>query len=225
MTPPEPHETLRPAASGPGSGAPAPRFEGPAGEGGEDPGTAWMLAFQAGDEAAFEALVRHYSAPLFRLLTRFLGPVPQREDLVQEVFLRVFKARDRYEPSARFSTFLYRIAFNLSANEREKARHREARSLSDDGSGQRPAEPADPDSPDPSLGLERGDVSAAVRSAIEALPAKQRMALLLAKFDDLPHDEIARVLDLTVPAVKSLIHRARETLRARLSPFLLEQSA
>ena len=220
MTPPEPRETLQPPAKWP-----APSPPGPQGPEADDPGTAWMLAFQGGDGTAFEALVRHYSDPLYRLLTRFLGPVPQREDLVQEVFLRVFKAKERYEPSARFSTFLYRIAFNLAANEREKARHRQTRSLGDDGTGQRPAEPADPGAPDPSLHLEQNDVSAAVRAAIEALPAKQRMALLLAKFDELPHEEIARVLDLSVPAVKSLVHRARETLRERLSPFLLEQSA
>ncbi|HKX46117.1 MAG TPA: sigma-70 family RNA polymerase sigma factor, partial [Planctomycetota bacterium] len=94
-----------------------------------DPGVVWMLAWQAGDEAAFDRLVEAYSGPLYALLTRFLGPVRQREDLVQEVFLRVVRARDRYRPTARFSTFLYRIAFNLAANERERSRFRRTRPL------------------------------------------------------------------------------------------------
>jgi RNA polymerase sigma-70 factor (ECF subfamily) len=190
-----------------------------------DPGAAWMLAFQAGDGAAFDALVHHYADPLFRLLTRFLGPVPQREDLVQEIFLRVFRAKERYEPSARFSTWLYRIAFNLAVNERERGRHRETLSLNDELSRAGSGEISDTSVPAPSLGLEQGDLSAAVRAAIDALPANQRAALLLAKFEELPHEQIALVLNTSVQAVKSLVHRAREALRLRLAPFLLEQSA
>ena len=153
----------------------------------DDPGVRWMRAWQAGDESAFDALVEAYSGQVYALLTRFLGPRANREDLVQEVFLRVVRARERYEPSARFSTFLFRIAYNLS--------------------------------------LERDDVVREVRAAIARLPENQRMALLLAKYEELPYSEIAEVLGSSEKAVKSLIHRARESLRETLAAYLEEEDA
>ena len=90
-------------------------------EHGVDPGVAWMLRYQRGDERAFDQLVESYSPRVFALLTRFLGPTDNREDLVQEVFLRVIRARADYSPEARLSTWLYRIAFNLCVNENERA--------------------------------------------------------------------------------------------------------
>ena len=185
-----------------------------------------MLAFQAGDEGAFEELVEAYSGPVFSLLTRFLGPVARREDLVQEVFLRVLGARDRYTPTARFSTWIYRIAFNLCANER--ARRTELRSLSeafgaDDPEAATP-EPVDPDAPAPHEALERDDVVHAVRTAIARLPDRQRMALILAKYEGLSHVEIGEVLGVSDRAIKSLVYRARETLRERLAAYLPEEA-
>ena len=191
-----------------------------------DPGTAWMLAYQAGDEAAFDALVEHYAEQVYALLTRFLGNAPNREDLVQEVFLRVLRARDRYRPTARFSTFLYRIAFNLSANERERASHRRHAALGSETEGEHDEpEPADDAAAGPGHELERADLVRQVRAAIAELPEKQRMALILAKYEELPYTQIASVLETTEQAVKSLVHRAREALRARLSPSLLEEIA
>lgn len=189
----------------------------------DDPGARWMLAWRAGDERAFEALVESHSAPLYRLFTRFLGPVPGREDLVQEVFVRLIESRERYEPSARFKTFLYRIAFNLSAHERERARLRRTTSL--DGPGAERREREDERLPAPLEGLERQDVVDAVRAAIARLPEGQRMALLLAKYEDLAHDEIAAVMGTTRKAVKSLVHRAREALRQMLARYLEEELA
>jgi len=184
-----------------------------------DPGAAWMLAFQAGDEGAFDRIVETYSGPVFGLLTRFLGSSSWREDLVQEVFLRVLRARDRYEPSARFSTWLYRIAFNLCVNERERRGGRAALSLEDatthDWSDER--------APDPTASLERDDRIQAVRAAIAALPEAQRMALILAKYEELPYAEIAAVLGSSEKAIKSMVHRARENLRQTLAPFLQEE--
>lgn len=188
----------------------------------EDPGARLMLAYQGGDEAAFDELVERYSGQVYALLTRFLGARGRREDLVQEVFLRVIRARERYRPTARFSTWLYRIVFNLSVNETQRAGAKELRSLDGlsgvDDAG--PFEVEDGSAPDPSQGLERDDVVRAVRRAIAALPETQRMALVLAKYHDLPYVEIAKVLDSSEKAVKSLIHRARETLRTTLAPFL-----
>ena len=187
-----------------------------------DPGVAWMLRYQRGDERAFDQLVERYSPRVYALLTRFLGPAGNREDLVQEVFLRVIRARSDYRPEARFSTWLYRIAFNLCVNENE--RRRPTSSL-DEAGGALPEYWEDDEAPVPGAELERDDLVSSVRTAIASLPARQRMALVLAKYEELPYDEIGRTLGASEKAIKSMIHRARETLRARLSPFLEEEMA
>jgi RNA polymerase sigma-70 factor (ECF subfamily) len=202
---------------------PAPAEDGPSAEAvSTDPGVAWMLRYQRGDERAFDQLVESYSPRVFALLTRFLGPSESREDLVQEVFLRVIRARGDYRPEARFSTWLYRIVFNLCVNERERSRP----SPSLDGMREESREGwADEHAPAPGAELERADLVAVVRAAIAALPARQRMALVLAKYEELPYDEVARVLGTSEKAIKSMVHRARESLRAFLAPFLEEELA
>jgi len=189
---------------------------------GLDPGVGWMLRYQRGDELAFDRLVESYSPRVYALLTRFLGPIQNREDLVQEVFLRVIRARADYRPEARFSTWLYRIAFNLCVNESE--RRRPGASL-DERAGELHDGWLDERAPAPLATLEREDLVATVRAAIAELPARQRMALLLAKYEELPYDEVGEVLGTSEKAVKSMIHRARESLRARLSPLLEEEVA
>ncbi len=193
-----------------------------------DPGVGWMLDYQAGDESAFDRLVESYSGQVWALLTRFLGPVAAREDYVQEVFLRVVRARARYRPSARFTTWLYRIVFNLCVNERERRRNQD---VSLEALQSRPTEAGgtseweDERIERPEAGLEEDDVVQAVRSAIAELPDRQRLALILAKYEELPYVEIATVMDTTEKAVKSMIHRARECLRITLAPFLQEETA
>jgi RNA polymerase sigma-70 factor (ECF subfamily) len=184
-----------------------------------------MLAWQGGDEEAFDQLVEAYSAQVFALLTRFLGHRGPREDLVQEVFLRVVRARDRYQPTARFSTWLYRIAFNLAVNETQRVSGSDTLSLDQplrggDGEHGSLGELQPGDWEPPSSDLERDDVVQAVRHAIAKLPEKQRLALILAKYHDTPYVEIAEVLGSSEKAIKSLVHRARESLRAMLAPFL-----
>jgi len=191
----------------------------------DDPGVQSMLAFQAGSEAAFDRLVEAYSGQVYALFTRFLGPVPEREDMVQEVFLRVLRARERYTPTARFSTYLYRVAFNLAVNhtERDKgSRSLEDGAENDEGS---PAESAVSLDGDPIRHMETVDVVHAVRQAIAGLPESQRMALILAKYEEQSFAEIALVLGSSEKAVKSLVHRARENLRERLKPFLERELA
>jgi RNA polymerase sigma-70 factor (ECF subfamily) len=193
-----------------------------------DPGVELMLAYQAGDESAFDRLVERYSGRVYALLTRFLGNASGREDMVQEVFLRVIRARSSYRPSARFSTWLYRIVFNLSANERQRLGGRGEVSLDGEagkGSQARSGEPPDPSAAEPASALEREDVIQAVRGAIARLPDNQRMALILAKYEELPYAEVAEVLGSTEKAIKSLIHRARESLRGWLAPLLQEELA
>ncbi len=179
-----------------------------------------MLAWQGGDERAFDRIVESYSEKLYALFTRFLGAVPEREDLVQETFLRVLRARDAYRPSARLSTWLYRIAFNLAVNRSERAR---SESSLDEEAPPELSE-LDTQAADPSAALEREDLVDAVRAAISALPATQRMALVLARYEELSFAEIAGVMDSSEKAIKSLVHRARENLRARLAPFLEQVS-
>jgi len=195
----------------------------------DDPGVRWMRAWQAGDETAFDALVEAYSGQVYALLTRFLGPRANREDLVQEVFLRVVRARERYEPSARFSTFLFRIAYNISVNETQRGIAREAGNveLGDElqPGGGALAQFEDERAPSPGAALERDDVVREVRAAIARLPEAQRMALLLAKYEELPYGEIAQVLGSSEKAIKSLIHRARENLRESLGALLEEEQA
>lgn len=193
----------------------------------DDPGASLMMAWTGGDESAFDGLVEAFSGQVYALLTRFLGRHPGREDLVQEVFLRVIRARDRYEPRARFTTWLYRIVYNLCINETQRGGWRDHVSLE-----RGPGGPDRPDAPreifdervaGPSDSMERDDVVQQVRAAIAALPESQRMALVLAKYHDMPYAEIGDVLGSSEKAIKSLIHRARETLRATLAPLLTEE--
>jgi RNA polymerase sigma-70 factor (ECF subfamily) len=195
-------------------------------EGALDSGASLMVAWQGGDESAFERLVAEYSGPVFGLLTRFLGTHPGREDMVQDVFLRVVRAKDRYEPTARFTTWLYRIAYNMAVNETQRRGGRKPASLSGSGDeGMAPPDPVDEKVDMPLDALQRGDTVSAVREAIADLPENQRMALVLAKYEDMPYAEIAGVLHSSEKAIKSLIHRARETLRVRLAPLLAQEPA
>ena len=197
----------------------------------DDAGVKLMLAYQAGDESAFDRLVEDYSAQIYALLTRFLGQKSSREDLVQEVFLRVIRSRERYQPTARFSTWLYRIVFNMAVNETQRAIGKELHVLDapatyasyapiEERAGDGMSEMADERILDPSQHLEQNDVVQAVRRSIARLPENQRMALILAKYEELPYIEIAKVLGTSEKAIKSLVHRARETLRESLAPFL-----
>jgi RNA polymerase sigma-70 factor (ECF subfamily) len=139
--------------------------------------------------------------------------------------LRVLRARERYTPTARFSTFLYRVAFNLAVNHTERSKS--SRSL-DEGASQGTGSPADnavAEDGDPVRHMETVDVVFAVRQAIASLPETQRMALILAKYEEQSFAEIAEVLGSTEKAVKSLVHRARENLRERLKPFLEKELA
>jgi RNA polymerase sigma-70 factor (ECF subfamily) len=205
-----------PAQRPDGEGAPEKR---------PDRGAELMVAWQQGDEQAFHELVDAYSGQVFALLTRFLGRRhPRREDLVQETFLRLVRARDRYTPSARFSTWLYTIVWRLCINETERSRSR--RELSIDGAGEDGQFVELPESVelDPFDGVARADVIKEVRAAIAALPDNQRIAMVLARYHSLSFAEIADVVGSSDKAIKSLIHRARETLRARLQP-LFEREA
>lgn len=184
-----------------------------------------MLAVAADRPGAFESLVRAYEARVKAACRRSVRDASAVDDLAQEVFLRLHRARHRYQPTARFETFLYRIIFNLCVNHTQFSNRRRTLSLdapaSDADEG--PAwQPADPREGTPLEHLEASERARLVQDAVAELPDNQRRALLLSRFDGLGYEEIGQVMDLSLQAVKSLLWRARENLRARLAPILGE---
>jgi len=176
----------------------------------QDPDAALMLAFQGGDEAAFRALFEKHGRAMMSFCQRFVKEPARAEELAQDVFLKLYRSADRYSASARFTTFLYRIATNHCLNEVRRGEYRlrrDAAPAGDDGA------PRDPDSLSGSAATPEEEargraLERSVRSLLEGLPEKQRAAFLLARFEGMPYEEIAEVLSTTVPSVKSLVHRA-----------------
>jgi len=180
-----------------------------------------MLLLKAGDEDAFGELVERHRESVLNLTYRYLGNRADAEDLAQEVFLKVYRARRRYEPTARFTTWLFRIAVNACLNEVRNRRHRPTHAAAPLPGGEGFLPPvADPAALSPAAAAETSELHAQVRAAVDELPERQRLALLLNKFHGLGYEELAAALDLTVPAVKSLLVRARENVRQRLEPYL-----
>ncbi len=190
-----------------------------------DPDATLMLRVKRGDCAAFEELVTRYRQPVLNFVFRTLPDATEAEDLAQGVFVQVWKSAARYEPSAKFSTWLFTIARNLCLNEfRRRSRH-PADSLDAPAHGgtdePRGHSVEDKRVAGASDALLSGELEAKVAEAVAALPENQRTALLLWQRDEMAYGDIAEVLGCSLSAVKSLIHRARETLKSRLKPYLL----
>jgi len=188
-----------------------------------DPDAALMLRVREGDRSAFETLVEKYKQPVVNLVARTIGDLTEAEDVAQHVFVQVYKSAHRYEVTAKFSTWLFTIARNLSLNEiRRRSRHR-ADSLdetfSDDDEHPMRQAP-DTRSFGPTDQLLQGELEAKVEEAIAALPEKQRTAMLMCRHEEFSYEQIAAVIGCSLSATKSLIHRARESLRERLKPYL-----
>ncbi len=166
-----------------------------------------MLRVRGGDRRAFEALFRRYTPPLVNFLARMLPERDRAEELAQEVFLRVYQARDRYEPRARFSTWLFSIASNLALNELGRS-YRKRETPLEESVLDRLEDPQ----PGGEEHLEAKRAVSAVEQALASLPDRQRAALLLRAERGLGYAEIGEVLGASPSSVKSLIHRARENL-------------
>ena len=188
-----------------------------------DPDAALMLRVRDGDRAAFETLVEKYKQPVTNIVARVIGDFTEAEDIAQHAFVQVYKSAHRYEVTAKFSTWLFTIARNLALNEiRRRSRHR-ADSLDETyaGDDESPVRQAtDPRAVGPTESLLQGELEEKVEEAIADLPEKQRTALLMCRHEEFTYDEIARVVGCSLSATKSLIHRARETLKERLKPYL-----
>jgi RNA polymerase sigma-70 factor (ECF subfamily) len=194
-----------------------------------DPSTQLMLRVQAGDAEAFEELLGLWQPRLVTLFLHHTGDHATAEDLAQEVFLRVFRARVSYRPTAKFTTWVHTIANNVARDLRDRAYRRRERGL-----------PVSASASASHIGLDqlavaasgllpgrvaaRDELQAVVQEAIGTLPERQRLALLLAKFEHCSLDEIATAMDLSVPAVKSLLFRARDQLRTALAAYIADGS-
>ncbi|HEX5105164.1 MAG TPA: sigma-70 family RNA polymerase sigma factor [Pirellulaceae bacterium] len=185
-----------------------------------------MLQVRDGNAAAFEELVARYQNRLLTVLEHLIGNREQAEDLAQEVFLRVFRARERYEPEAKFSTWLFTIANNVASNARRShSRRREVgvpeRSNGSDSSPMQLDQLAKAASGlMPARALDKAEQSEMVREAVKALSERQRMALLLSKFEGMSYQDIAHTMGLSVQAIKSLLSRARVNLKEILTPYI-----
>jgi RNA polymerase sigma-70 factor, ECF subfamily len=182
-----------------------------------------MLRVKAGDQSAFDYLVQKYRRPLVSFMYRMARNAAAAEDLAQEVFLRVYRSRQTYEASAKFTTWLYRIATNLAVNHARDTRHeRPEVTVSLD----EPSEESGTtlELPDESLTVEQNLVRRerllAIRSKVEALPEQQRLAVIMHKYQQMDYKQIADVLKKSESATKSLLFRAYETLREQLKEFL-----
>jgi RNA polymerase sigma-70 factor, ECF subfamily len=185
-----------------------------------------MLDVKAGDELSFELLLKKYRAPLVNFLYRMVKDQAAAEDLAQEVFLRVYRARKEYSPSAKFTTWLFRIATNLALNAIRDGRYRQMQISIDT--------PRDEDEPvieiaaqetradDRLIERERNEM---IRGAILALPEKQRVAVILHKYEEMDYGQIGKILGCSESALKSLLFRAYETLRVQLALLVARPAA
>jgi len=184
-----------------------------------------MLRARQGDDGAFTQLVRTYQDRLTNIFFHMLQSQEAAEDLAQEVFLRIYRARHGYQPTARFSTWLFRIANNLASNSRRSRGRRKEVTLAGSESGPlgpRPEEQLvlEKSGLMPNRQLDKRELQAVVQRAMEQLNERQRMAVLLHKYEDMSYEDIADAMELTPTAVKSLLSRARENLRQVLEPYM-----
>jgi RNA polymerase sigma-70 factor (ECF subfamily) len=182
-----------------------------------------MLRVKAGDDAAFDYLLQKYRRPMQNFMYRMARNPAVAEELAQEVFLRIYRSREKYEASAKFTTWLYRIATNLAVNHARDTRHERPENIvsldePDEHTG------AAIEVPDDSLTAEemlvRRERLAAIRQRVEALPERQRIAVVMHKYQQMDYREISLVLKLSESATKSLLFRAYESLREQLKEFV-----
>ncbi len=182
-----------------------------------------MQLVKEGDENAFRELVERHQRVVINVIHRSIGDAWEAEDLAQRVFVQVYRSAGRYKPTAKFTTWLFTIVHNTVLNEhRRRARHA-ADSL------EAMTEPRDPEgigvqvadarTPDPASEAVERELQAKILAAIERLPEQQRTAVILCRYEGLPYEEIAKVLKCSVSAVKSLLHRARLTLKDDLRGY------
>ncbi len=189
---------------------------------------ALMAQFRSGSDEEFQRIFNKYSSHVINFIYRFLKSQEESEDLAQEVFLRIYRAKNRYDPSQPFRPWLFTIAARLVSN-RLRDRKRHPHTSLDQPIEIEPGESLPWQIPDSPVGrpaelTEKKSVAKAVQKALDTLPESQRMAVLLSRFQGMSHEEIAGSLATSVPAVKSLLFRARQTLKEALGPYVQSES-
>ena len=192
-----------------------------------DPDVRLMLRVRDDNSAAFEELVLRYQARLLSVLEHLVRTRDLAEDLTQEVFLRVYRARETYVPGAKFSTWLFTIANNVARNALRSRSRRKEVNVGPAANGESGANAIEKmalaaSGLMPTRQLDKAEMAEVVRIAMESLNERQRMALLLSKFENMSYEDIAQTMDLSTPAVKSLLSRARGNLKTILEPYILE---
>jgi RNA polymerase sigma-70 factor (ECF subfamily) len=178
-----------------------------------EPEIEWMARIRDGDMEAFRCLVEAHQARVIGTISKMLGSDAEAEDLAQQVFIRIWKSAPRYRPTAKFTTWLFRITRNLVFNELRRKRHFV------DQADEMP-EPAERRDQEPDKVLMEGELQSAIQNAIDQLPESQRLAIILRRYEGMAYEEIAAVIGTSVPAVKSILFRARAELRERLEKYL-----
>ena len=190
----------------------------------DDPDVQLMLRFQKGDMEAFQQLFNKFSPSVVNFAFRFVGSRDRAEELAQEVFLQVYRWQDRYEPKAKFSTWLFKIANNHCLNEVRKGEYKVVResldSQPDDERGEREWDLPDTNPRKGDEILAAKQVADKIQSILQRLPASQRSALMMSRWEGFSYQEVAEVLGTTEKAVKSLVFRATQSLREGLQDIL-----
>jgi RNA polymerase sigma-70 factor (ECF subfamily) len=197
-----------------------------------DADRALMERLQAGDGSAFEVLVGKYQGLVLSLCRRYLGSrFAGVDDVAQQVFLRIHRGAATWAPTAKVKTWIYSIAVNACLNEIRRIRSKKERQVASfsavfgGAEAEDPPAFADASAPSPSRSLEEGEIAHRVREAVDALPDQQRLALVLSRFHHLAYEDVAASMGTSVPAVKSLLMRARENLRRRLADLVAGEGA
>ena len=177
-----------------------------------EPEIEWMARIGEGDMEALRLLVETHQARVIGTISKMLGSDAEAEDLAQQVFIRVWKSAPRYRPTAKFTTWLFRITRNLVFNELRRKRH-----FADQA--EEIPEPTERGDKEPDRVLMGEELQLAIQDAINRLPHSQRMAIILRRYEEMAYEEIAKVMGTTVPAVKSILFRARAELRERLAKY------
>lgn len=198
-----------------------------------DPDQRLMRRFQKGDVSAFEVLLHKYQGPVLSLVRRYLGSRSSGvDDVAQQVFIRVFRSKNTYEPKAKVGTWIYRITVNTCLNEIRRLGAEKNRRVAgfsavfgDDADSDSSPALADARAEAPPDKMASDEVAARVREAVDALPETQRLALVLSRYHGCNYEDVAAAMDSSVPAIKSLLMRARENLRKNLSAYVTGQAA
>ncbi|MDA9921913.1 sigma-70 family RNA polymerase sigma factor [Verrucomicrobiales bacterium] len=180
-----------------------------------------MLRVKEGDNEAFELLVELHQSAVIGTVAKMLGGASEAEDIAQQVFIRIWKSAKRYQPQAKFTTWMFTITRNLVFNETRRRKRKPTVSV-EEREEESHQQVEDVHSTTPDQDVLHSELERAVDDAIQALPDKQRLAVVLRRYEEMPYDEIGRVLSMSVPAVKSLLFRARTQLKESLEKYLAE---